>query len=148
MVAGRINLQKASGGITAITGVDGTGNTELVLPESGELVTKEYADLKVALTQFTGTNRSLAASGYQKLPGGLILQWGAVTYSNIANINILFPITFPTQCFSVTSSIGDVDQENVEFITALSNSGFTARFKRISGTTPDAGTVYWFAIGY
>lgn len=35
MAAGKINLQKASGGITAITGVDGTGNTQLVLPESG-----------------------------------------------------------------------------------------------------------------
>lgn len=35
MAAGKINLQKASGGVTAITGVDGVGNTELVLPESG-----------------------------------------------------------------------------------------------------------------
>lgn len=35
MAAGKINLQKASGGVTAITGVDGIGNTELVLPESG-----------------------------------------------------------------------------------------------------------------
>ena len=39
MAAGKINLQKASGGITAITGVDGTGNTQLVLPESGTVAT-------------------------------------------------------------------------------------------------------------
>jgi len=39
MDAGKINLQKASGGITAITGVDGTGNTNLVLPESGTVAT-------------------------------------------------------------------------------------------------------------
>ena len=39
MATGKINLQKASGGITAITGVDGTGNTQLVLPESGTVAT-------------------------------------------------------------------------------------------------------------
>ena len=39
MAAGIINLQKASGGITKISSVDGTGVTELVVPESGELAT-------------------------------------------------------------------------------------------------------------
>ena len=39
MAGGKINLQKASGGITAITGVDGAGNTQLVLPESGTVAT-------------------------------------------------------------------------------------------------------------
>lgn len=43
MAAGKINLQKASGGITAITGVDGTGNTQLVLPESGTVATTAEA---------------------------------------------------------------------------------------------------------
>ena len=43
MAAGKINLQKASGGITAITGVDGTGNTQLVLPESGTVATTAVA---------------------------------------------------------------------------------------------------------
>ena len=38
MAAGIINLQKESGGITKISSVDGTGVTELVVPESGELV--------------------------------------------------------------------------------------------------------------
>lgn len=39
-----INLQKESGGIVKISPVDGVGVTELVVPESGELVTKEYVD--------------------------------------------------------------------------------------------------------
>ena len=78
MAACIINLQKASGGITKISSADGTGVTELVIPESGELVNKEYADLKVALAQFTGNNQSMDTSGYQKLPGGLIIQCGSV----------------------------------------------------------------------
>ena len=39
-----INLQKESGGIVKISPVDGIGVTEVTVPESGELVTKEYVD--------------------------------------------------------------------------------------------------------
>ena len=43
MAAGIINLQKASGGITKISSADGTGVTELVVPESGNLVSVDTA---------------------------------------------------------------------------------------------------------
>ena len=39
-----INLQKESGGIVKISPVDGIGVTEVTVPESGELATKEYVD--------------------------------------------------------------------------------------------------------
>lgn len=39
---------------------------------------------------------SLAASGYQKLPSGLIIQWGSVTPVNGASFN--FPTSFPNTC--------------------------------------------------
>lgn len=127
MAAGVINLQKASGGITKVSSADGTGVTELVVPESGELigsvgnqtidgiktflkspivptpttgtqaVNKDYADLKVALSQFTGTNQKLTESGYQKLPGGLIIQWftGVCSATPNTTVAINLPITFP-----------------------------------------------------
>jgi hypothetical protein len=42
---------------------------------------------------------SLGASGYQKLPGGLIIQWGTATLpnsgSNVSTIQVSFPIPFP-----------------------------------------------------
>lgn len=102
-----INLQKESGGITKISSADGTGVTELVVPESGELVTKDYADLKVALAQFTGTNQSLTANGYQKLPGGLIIQWGTVVATSTSPLIFNLPISFTSQYF-----IGVVAQTN------------------------------------
>lgn len=40
-----INLQKESGGIVKISPVDGIGVTEVTVPESGELATKEYVDI-------------------------------------------------------------------------------------------------------
>lgn len=41
-----------------------------------------------------GANQSLSASGYQKLPGGLIVQWGTAT-SSATSGTVSFPITFP-----------------------------------------------------
>lgn len=40
-----INLQKESGGIVKISPVDGIGVTEVTVPESGELATKDYVDI-------------------------------------------------------------------------------------------------------
>lgn len=52
---------------------------------------------------FKGSNQSLATTGYQKLPGGLILQWGSSTSAIAANGNrsVTFPIAFPTALFAV-----------------------------------------------
>lgn len=102
MAKGVINLQKESGGVTKITSTDGTGITELVLPESGELVNKDYADLKVALTSFTGTNVNFNANGYQKLPSGLIIQWMISNFNRNQAYN--FPIAFPNSCFVVLTT--------------------------------------------
>ena len=64
---------------------------------------------------FTGSNQSLAASGYQKLPGGLIMQWGTISSlgDNVSE-TITFPLAFPTAAVSFvataegTSAFSDV----------------------------------------
>lgn len=50
-----INLQKESGGIVKISPVDGIGITEVTVPESGELVTKEYVDSLKTIASGTAT---------------------------------------------------------------------------------------------
>ena len=55
----------------------------------------------------SGFANSLASNGYQKLPSGLIMQWGntAVTSgSNTTTTAITFPLAFPGSCFSVTAT--------------------------------------------
>lgn len=47
---------------------------------------------------FTGSNQSLATPGYQKLPGGLILQWGTTSVTNGSTATFTFPVAFPTAC--------------------------------------------------
>lgn len=41
------------------------------------------------------------ASGYQKLPSGLIIQWGPAVTSASGDVTFTFPITFPTSVRSV-----------------------------------------------
>ena len=48
MANGKIRFGKQSGGELALAFPDGVTNTEVLLPESGELVTKEYVDDKTA----------------------------------------------------------------------------------------------------
>jgi hypothetical protein len=45
--------------------------------------------------------KSLASSGYQKLPGGLIIQWGQVNTSSSAETSFTFPIAFPTAVYQI-----------------------------------------------
>jgi hypothetical protein len=50
---------------------------------------------KVNLTDFLGDNQSLAIRGWQKLPGGLILQWESLADTSSTSGTKLFPIAFP-----------------------------------------------------
>jgi hypothetical protein len=100
----------------------------------------------VYTTNFTGSNQSLAASGWQKFPGGLVLQWGEVTGANVtAPQTITFPTTFPNACLFVLvqyQGISDVTQGfGYGYIKVTSKS--TTSF-----TTAYSGGKLWVAIGY
>lgn len=62
MAKGVINLQKESGGVTKITSTDGVSNTELVLPESGNLVSVDTAVIDNAIARYDGTTGKLQNS--------------------------------------------------------------------------------------
>lgn len=91
-----------------------------------QVVNKYYADSKVALASFMGANQSLALSGYQKLPGGLIIQWGNtanITDGN-GNFQITYPITFPTINLFCTFSLGEkIASEFPSSVILLNNAG-------------------------
>lgn len=76
-------------------------------PSIGDRTTK--AATMACFSQEFGS--SIAANGYQKLPSGLIIQWG----SSFINVNygtpINFPVAFPNGCLAIV--IGDVGAGNV-----------------------------------
>lgn len=53
-----------------------------------------------------GANQQLTSSGYQKLPGGLIIQWTTGVFTNVGDSTqtINFPIPFPNQVLQVVPS--------------------------------------------
>jgi hypothetical protein len=64
------------------------------------------SSLNVLTSAFTGANQSLTSPGWQKLPGGLMLQWGYVTATTQAVAQTVnFPTSFPTACLLVLTQI-------------------------------------------
>ena len=64
MATGKINLQKASGGVASITVADGVGDTSIVLPESGTVATTAYVDGKMVLaTAVTASGTAIDFTG-------------------------------------------------------------------------------------
>jgi hypothetical protein len=95
-------------------------------------------------------NKSLESNGYQKLPGGLIMQWGTFT-NNVSptdNKTITFPIAFPTACYNVQISVvtGSVPSQGaVTLASTVTPTIFNAALRTDGGTIN--WTYYWFAIG-
>ena len=100
----------SGGGTTNYLRADGTWS-----PSSG-----------VQLSDFTGTNQSLGvSSGYQKFPGGLIMQWAQITTTPNQNVFVPYPITFPTTSYIPTWTVLDTTGENFPDQIVASIAGFT-----------------------
>lgn len=135
--------------ITASTGFVGnlTGNvTGTVSGNAGTVTNGVYT------TNFTSSNQSLATNGYQKIPGGLIMQWGEVYVGNISdnvNANFSYPITFPTTVLHafVTFYAIDNSQDFAGWITSQGNSSCVANIQEWSGSGQNI-TAKFFVIGY
>lgn len=86
------------------------------------------------------------AQGYQKLPSGLIIQWGQAVASSTATVSIAYPIVFPSSVFAVTASAhgiigqfptpGNINAANFQ-LNAWDYTGARA-----------ANTCSWIAVGY
>lgn len=128
-------------GDQTIAGVKTFSSSPIVPTPTAETqaVNKTYADLKVALTDFTGANQSKSANGYQKLPGDLIIQWG----QNGAVQSVTFPIAFPNACLTVVATMyGSSSAQQINEQSTVSYT--TTDFKY----TSFVWSKRWFAIGY
>lgn len=87
---------------------------------------------------------SMSQNGYQKLPSGLIIQWGRTPGGN-GIYTYSFPIAFPNACLTILSQTAHAvpnDNDNITNGTEpISNSQFNI--------TLDYGRAcFWIAIGY
>lgn len=80
----------------------------------------------ISIPNINDFSSNLLASGYQKYPNGLIVQWGTIVnpagVANTAYTNA-FPITFPNQILQVVGGNGDMTaQPNAVIGLALSTT--------------------------
>lgn len=111
-----------------------TGRTGLIeLATAAE--SQGFADAVRALTPKTlyeglrGSNQSLVASGFQRYPGGIIIQWGhsgnlTVASNGFQNATLTLPIAFPNAMRGhlVTANYGSNDTPIAAFVSGNTTS--------------------------
>ena len=98
---------------------------------------------KIGTTDFTGSNQSKTANGYQKLPGGLIIQWGTTASIGGGATVITLPIAYTAAHFTavITGLNGTGTVQNRDFVPTKTLTTFTINNQGI------AGPFNWISIG-
>lgn len=131
-----------------------TGALTLYGDAASNLVAVPKQQLDAAMVNFL--TKSLAMPGYQKFPGGLMLQWVTASVGDVASGvpgntgSVVWPTTFATGCLSVFTTIHVVAGEfsNVVCaITAKSTTGADYQVQEWSAGS-NAHVVHFLAIGY
>ncbi|AYZ66926.1 hypothetical protein EGY31_27710 [Burkholderia multivorans] len=132
--------------VSASTCVLNNGDTARFVSDGGFWVlVGGSAALRLSLGDF---GNSIASSGFQKLPSGLIIQWGyANTAASIPGATVAFPIAFPNSClWTFAGTAGGNNTSNVSPWTKTSVSITTYQG---TNQSPIAVTgVPYLAIGY
>jgi hypothetical protein len=99
----------------------------------------------VNISQF---GSSIGANGYQRLPSGLIIQWGSHTGGS-GYANITFPLQFPHAVYSVTVTdmATSVVTTDIDGVGSLTTSGMRVWCSTDADNNAGAD-FYWMAIGY
>ena len=89
---------------------------------------------------------SLQTPGYQRLPSGLILQWGVVSTSSSGDTAVTLPIAFPNSSLLVVATSGHNPGGAAEGYVAATLNGRTSLLLR--GTNGSPTGTWWMAMGY
>lgn len=93
--------------------------------------------------------RSLLGNGYQKLPGGLILQWVGGTTDAAGAATVTLPIAFPVSTLATLASHGNAVRDAYMTTTgAPTNTTATAYVSNTAGAAVASVGFTIFVIGY
>jgi hypothetical protein len=122
---------KSTGGVGATNIVNRTGTDEIYAAgvslssvglRNGEdaiftkfSATSWFASGSATLKLSDGFGASLANNGYQKLPSGLIIQWGLVSIAASTTSSFSYPVAFPNNCWHVLVTVRDTAQAAANF---------------------------------
>lgn len=148
------------------TGADTAAQTDLtqvgrdVIGQATVASLLAYLGLGTAATKNIGTGSgqipdmssftaSRASTGWQKLPGGLIIQWGQAATNTSSLATVAYPIPFPNNVFQVIGSCLDVNNADIVAINSTDGINFNlVAWVATSGSVLRTTTpVKWIAIG-
>lgn len=129
---------------TGVTSVNGsTGAVSAVSTVDGSSGAVTLANLS-AFAKSLGSSSS--SNGYQKFPGGLILQWGYASIGGLSSITVTFPTTFPSYCYCVVGTPYEPGDTG-GFATALGLKTQPTTSSVEFSTAPSHSGFYWIALG-
>ena len=153
-VTGTLPVTNGGTGLATLTANNvmlgnGTSSPSFVAPStSGNVLTSNGTTWNSsALSSLSAFDKSLTANGYQKLPSGLIMQWGeSASVNQDSSVSVTFPIVFPSACVSVVitgnRSMATTGQ-GIQTVQSVSTTGF-----QINNGQDSTLTFYWLAMGY
>lgn len=146
---------EAPGGSTIGNITDGGTVTSVALAQSTEYVLTVVSTTAYQLTRLSAGGaftQSLATNGWQRLPSGLLLQWGTTADIAIdARITVTFPIAFPTVCLGAYPTLitPAAFVQHTQSVSAanIGTTSFQIENQGV-GTPSVALPARWFAVGY
>ncbi len=148
-------LQKGSNGALPVN-QGGTGATNAADARTnlglGEAAKRDVGTGENQIPDMAAFASSLSSTGFQKLPSGLIIQWGIV--SGASNYTVTYPVTFPNRSLALlavphTTSVAGISAMGIANCSDISKSQFYIIVGGISQgeIVKYERSCFWVAIG-
>ncbi|HGG1638010.1 TPA: hypothetical protein ACJFN2_004775 [Escherichia coli] len=131
---------------------DGTVQTALENLGLGEAAKRNVGNGQNQIPDMAAFASSLSSTGFQKLPSGLIIQWGIV--SGASNYTVTYPVTFPNRSLALlavphTTSVAGISAMGIANCSDISKSQFYIIVGGISRgeIVKYERSCFWVAIG-
>ncbi|HII2118953.1 TPA: gp53-like domain-containing protein [Escherichia coli] len=131
---------------------DGTVKTALENLGLGEAAKRNVGNGQNQIPDMAAFASSLSSTGFQKLPSGLIIQWGIV--SGASNYTVTYPVTFPNRSLALlavphTTSVAGISAMGIANCSDISKSQFYIIVGGISQgeVVKYERSCFWVAIG-
>lgn len=123
-----------------------TGKINDLAVTTGKILDGAVSFSKMLSSDWTS---SKVTTGYQKLPSGIIVQWGLTnSIASATNTVVSFPTTFPNACLNVTANpAGNSAGSTLDSGHWGTGSFTTTTFTMLNRTTASYA-FFWHAIGY
>ncbi|HCT7279476.1 TPA: phage tail protein, partial [Escherichia coli] len=115
----------------------------------GEAAKRDVGTRSGQIPDMSSFASALSSSGYQKLPSGLIIQWGAAvagigSTGGTGNV-VSFPVAFPRYCAQIITSY---DNGSSSIIAGAAGNKTTTQFLLRCDATGGSYNFRWLAVGY